>query len=300
MTTRERIRRWRLYYRSRPLFEEMLERAALAYWLPWMPGEHTVELHFRTGRRFSMRAGHWPLLPTACRLERIGADFQFLVDAKRVRIDGVTLYSPLWARDEAANYREVLLDDVYGTRGRDLSGQVVVDIGAYVGDSPIAFARRGARVHALEPSQTFCAFMCRNLAENALAERVTLHQVGLAENEKRLRTRHDVMHFVQGVSYTLARLPARIDLLKMDCEGAEYALLSDPRFLEHLSPREIRIEYHRGPDGVVEPLRRSGYSLAFRRSLGRVGILAARARRRTALAAAPGSTPQPRRSARHA
>jgi len=275
VTLRERVRRWRLYYRSGRLFQEMLAEPGLAYRLPWMAAGRAVEVQFRSGRTFRMPAGRWPLLPTACRLERIGADFEFLDDAKRVRIDGLTLYSPLWTRDEAAYYREVFLDDVYGIKDRDLSGGVVVDVGAYVGDSAIAFARRGARVHAFEPSSTFCGFVRRNLAENGLAHRVTLHEVGLAEREEVIESGHDRLRFVEGIAYALANLPARIEILKLDCEGAEYYLLSDPRFLGHLAPRQIRMEYHRGFEGVRARLERAGYKITLLRPGEPVGLLSA-------------------------
>jgi hypothetical protein len=275
MTLRERVRRLRLYYRSMALFRERLADPAIARRLPWLPGGRIVELRFRSGRTFRLPARQWPLLPSACRLERLGAEFEFLDDAKRVRIDGLTLYSPLWARDEAAYYQEVLLDDVYGVKGRDLSGRVVVDVGAYVGDSSIAFARQGADVHAFEPSETFCGFIRRNLAENTLAGRVQLHEVGLAERCETVRTRHDRLHLVEGVSYALEHLPQNVELLKLDCEGAEYHLLGDPRFLAHLAPREIRMEYHRGHVGVAEPLARAGYAVTLVGPAAKVGLLRA-------------------------
>lgn len=276
MGLRDAVRRLRLYYRSGALFRESLEEPSIALWLPWRSGAREVELRFRSGGRFKMPARHWPLLPSACRLHRIGAEFEFLQDAKRVRVDGLTLYSPLWTRDEAAYYKEVLLDDAYGIKGRDLTGKTVVDVGAYVGDSALAFARQGATVHACEPSRAFCGFIRRNLEANGLAGRVTLHEVGLAAREETIETRDNCLRFVEGVAYALARLPRAIELLKLDCEGAEYHLLGDLRFLGHLAPREIRLEYHRGPEGVIEPLRRAGYTVSVNDPAARVGLLAAR------------------------
>lgn len=279
MTLRERARRLRLYYHSKELFRERLEDPSIARWLPWRRGDRIVELRFRSGRTMRMPARQWPLLPTACRLERLGAEFEFLEDAKRVRLDGLTLYSPLWARDEAAYYQEVFPDDAYGVKGRKLAGRAVVDVGAYVGDSAIAFARQGASVHAFEPSETFCRFMRRNLSENEVAGRVVLHEVGLAERDRTVQTRHDRLNFVEGVSYALEHLPRGVELLKLDCEGAEYHLLGDARFLAHLAPREIRMEYHRGHDGVVGPLERAGYEVALKDPAGKVGLATARKRR---------------------
>ena len=279
MTLRERIRRLRLYYRSKDLFRERLENPSIARWLPWQAGERIVDLCFRSGRTMRMPARQWPLLPSACRLERLGAEFEFLEDAKRVRLDGVTLYSPLWARDEAAYYKEVFLDDAYGVKARNLAGLAVVDVGAYVGDSTIAFARQGASVHAFEPSATFCRFIRRNVAENGVAGRVVLHEVGLAEGNRIVQTRQDRLNLVEGVSYALEHLPRDVELLKLDCEGAEYHLLGDARFLAHLAPREIRMEYHRGHDGIVGPLERAGYEVKLKNPAAKVGLATARKRR---------------------
>ena len=51
----------------------------------------------------------------------------------------------------------------------------------------------------------------------------------------------------------------KIDLLKMDCEGAEYYLLADKRFLLHLQPKEIQMEYHNGANIILRYLKDSGY-----------------------------------------
>lgn len=276
MSLRDAIRRLRLYFKSAALFRQCLASPSVAVWLPLMPSGSRVEVAFVSGRRFTIQASCWPLLPTACRLEGIGADFEFLDDAKRVKVDGLTLYSPLWSRDEASYYKEVLLDDAYGVRQRDLTGHVVVDVGAYVGDSTIAFARRGATVHAFEPSMAFCGFILRNLAENGLAGRVVLHEVGLSDREDEAVVRNDRLCFVEGVDYALKHLPRAIDLLKLDCEGAEYHLLADPRFLAHLSPREIRMEYHRGPELVMRHLAESGYTVELSTGSTPVGLLSAK------------------------
>lgn len=276
MALRDSIRRLRLYCNSAALFRERLASPFTAVWLPLMPSGSTFMVEFVSGRRFSIRASCWPLLPTACRLEGIGADFEFLDDAKRVKVDGLTLYSPLWSRDEASYYKEVLLDDAYGVRQRDLAGQVVVDVGAYVGDSSIAFARSGAKVHAFEPSVAFCGFIRRNLAENGFAGRVVLHEVGLSDRKDEANMRNDRLRFVEGVAYVLEHVPEGVDLLKLDCEGAEYHLLADPRFLAHLRPREIRMEYHRGPEPIAHYLAESGYTVELLTGSAPVGLLSAR------------------------
>jgi hypothetical protein len=275
MSIRDRIRQLRLYYKSSPLFREHLSAPLFAWLLPLLPGNVGITVSMITGRTLCMKASSWPLLPSACRLDGIGAQFEFMEDAKRIVVDGLTLYSPLWSREEANYYKEVLLDDVYGLKGKDLSGKIVVDVGAYVGDSSLAFARQGALVHAFEPSVTYCGFIRRNLAANAFGSRVVLHEVGLSERAGEITGRNDHLRFVEGIAYTIAQLPFGIDLLKLDCEGAEYHLLADPRFLNHLRPLEIRMEYHRGPDLVEGYLARAGYSVDFASRSSPVGLLTA-------------------------
>jgi hypothetical protein len=281
MSLRDGIRRLRLYSNSSGLFRARLAKPSMAWWLPLLPGNTVVDVPMTSGRHIRLKAGYWPLLPTACRLEAIGAEFEFLEDAKRVKVDGLTLYSPLWSRDEASYYKEVLIDDAYGVKSRDLTGQCVVDVGAYVGDSTIAFARRGATVHAFEPSVAFCGFIRRNLAANALAQRVILHEVGLSDAAGDVAVRNDRLRFVEGVDYALDHLPKSIDLLKLDCEGAEYHLLADPRFIAHLNPAEVRMEYHRGPEPVSRYLAEAGYTVELQPGSGPVGLLSARRRDRT-------------------
>ena len=278
MTLRERIRKLRLFYKSSPLFRARLASPYSGWWLPFVRAGRTVEIRFRSGRTFRMASDHWPLLPSACRLESIGATFEFLPTEKRIVLDRLTFHAPLWTRNEAAYLQEVLLDDVYRVKGRDLRGKVVVDVGAYIGDTALAFARQGATVHAVEPSQVFCGFLRRNLAENGLAVDVVVHPVGLADREETSSSDTDTLRFVEGIEYALRHLPAGIDLLKLDCEGAEYHLLADPRFLAHLAPAEIYMEYHRGHEPVVSLLDRAGYAVAMEPASGPVGLLCAHRR----------------------
>jgi hypothetical protein len=276
MNLRERLRRLRMHWKSRALFRECLEDPGVAWRMPLAAPESIAEVSFKTGRKARIAAKHWSLLALACRLDRIGAQFEYLDDAKRIVLDGLTFYSPLWTRNEAAYLKEVLLDDVYEARRRDLRGRVVVDVGAYVGDTTLAFARSGALVHAVEPSEAFCGFIRRNAEANGLAERVVVHPVGLAERDAVEAAGSDTLRFAEGVGYALRALPAAVDILKLDCEGAEYHLLGDPRFLGHLAPREIRMEYHRGAGPVVSALERAGYAVELGPSKGAVGLLTAR------------------------
>jgi hypothetical protein len=253
------VRQFRLYYKSWPLFKESLITPLQAIYFPFLPNHKWVDIRFKSGRNILISAIHWKLLPSACRLDNIGVDFEFQKNAKLTRIDGLHIYSPLWTKNEAIYFKEVFFDDVYKVKKRNFKKSIVVDIGAYVGDSALAFARQGAKVHAVEPSEVFCKFIRRNFIKNGLDNQLILHKVGLASAKEKIKLQNDTLHFAEGIDYTLKKLPRNIDLLKMDCEGAEYYLLADNQFLSHLQPKEIQMEYHNGAKPILLYLKNQGY-----------------------------------------
>lgn len=269
------IRQFRLYYKSWPLFKKSLVYPLQAIYFPFLSKHKWVDIRFKSGRNLSINAAHWKLLPSACRLDNIGVKFKFQKNAKLTEVDGLKIFSPLWTRDEAFYFKEVFLDDVYEVKKRNLKKSVVVDIGAYVGDSSLAFARQGAMVHAIEPSEVFCKFIRRNFEENGLSKHLILHKVGLANATERILLGNDSLNLVEGINYTLKKLPRNIDLLKMDCEGSEYYLLADLRFLKHLQPKEIQMEFHNGARLILKYLNQQGYR-AFASSMSKkLGIIKA-------------------------
>ena len=112
-------RRFRFYYKSWPLFKESLLSPIQAIYFPFLPINMLVNFRFKSGRNVKINSIHWPLLPSACRLDHIGAKFHFLKDAKLTEVDGLNIYSPLWTRNEAIYFKEVLLDDIYEVKKRN-------------------------------------------------------------------------------------------------------------------------------------------------------------------------------------
>jgi len=273
MTLRARIREIRMFYKSRPLFDRVLAHPRAALGLPFGVGG---EFEARNGVRFRLPARHWRLLPTFCRLAEIGAEPAIEGSEKRIRIDGLELRSPLHTKAEGQYLREVFREDIYRIGERQLSGRVVVDIGAHVGDTSLAFARHGARVYAFEPSLALCDYAKRNIAANPTPGSVTLFSVGLSDRafEETIPGEHLV--FVEGVSFVIANVPPNVELLKMDCEGCEYHLLAAPQFLDHLRPKAIALEYHRGGEPIATILESRGYEVEWDPKVEPVGMLFAR------------------------
>lgn len=139
---------------------------------------------------------------------------------------------------------------LYEELNRLRPGALVVDLGANVGRTVRLFAGRGARVHAFEPNPDAFAVLAR---ETAALPGVMLHEVavGDADGEATLFRHHDyragdfdhlesssliaekgnvdaastINVAVCDVARIVTELGEPIDLMKIDVEGAEYAIL---------------------------------------------------------------------------
>jgi FkbM family methyltransferase len=154
--------------------------------------------------------------------------------------------------------------DEYRLRGLDLSGCTVVDVGGHIGSFVLAAHDRGARViHSYEPNAESFALLRRNcdyLGVQAFNAGVGA-EAGVCRSEP-----YDgqVDHTggyravmgegttpVVGIQEVLSRACAAsrdgyIDILKLDCEGAEFPILETPG-LDLSRVRRIIGEAHGGP-----------------------------------------------------
>jgi FkbM family methyltransferase len=162
------------------------------------------------------------------------------------------------------------------------SPRIIVDIGANVGFFTLYAASRWPKavIHAYEPAPQNFANLMRNV-ELSKAERVVCHATAVtgkagvttlylkqdsgwhsiwshdAESEIRVSTTtlNDIVNEVDGP----------IDLLKLDCEGAEYEVFEAAESLLARSVQQIVMEYHELGDRDVaqltKVLERAGFSL---------------------------------------
>jgi FkbM family methyltransferase len=259
MSLRDDIRRVRLYYKSLPLIFSALDLPLAALALPFLHAK--ASFRSKSGLDLEVPPWAWHQLPNMCRLAQIGASCHIETDCKRIELDGYTFFSPLDATVEGTFLREIFRDDVYRMKGRLLSGKVAVDIGAFFGDSSIPMAKMGATVYAFEPSITRGELLRRNLVANGVDKAARFFNVGLSTRTYKDTADGEDLDFVDGVPFVIANVPRSVDLLKMDCEGCEYSMFEDQRFLDHLAPAEIVMEYHQGAEPLVEILRRRAYAL---------------------------------------
>jgi FkbM family methyltransferase len=140
-----------------------------------------------------------------------------------------------------------------------------VDVGSNVGYSIIDWASRfpDARIEAFEPHPAHLDRLRRTVALNGLKDRVTIHpqaagtvsgtseladmgvSSALVEGPACAAAKHKVVQ-VEVVDFFEVIGNTRIDLLKLDCEGAEFDLLMDPRFAQ-LNVRNLVMEWHETP-----------------------------------------------------
>jgi FkbM family methyltransferase len=144
----------------------------------------------------------------------------------------------------------------------NVEGKEVIDIGAFVGDSTIYFAVKGAkRVIAIEPHPEAFKELLENISLNRLKNRVIAINAGLASKSGKICIENVDVNATFGTYHapgecisqvpaiTLGEIIKRYEIkgenavLKMDCEGCEYdVVLND---YEHVRIfKELILEFH--------------------------------------------------------
>lgn len=192
----------------------------------------------------------------------------------------------------AGTINEVFVREVYKS---NIKGKVVIDVGAYFGETAIYFALQGAKkVVALEPDEDAYKFALRNVKENKLEDRITLLNKAVAPRCSKVnyykapgtasstdyenmfyKERDKVIAVKQVEAVTLdeaiSMVEERIGLLKMDCEGCEYSVLNSFSGFDKID--EIILEYHNGLQNLPSLLKSYGFKVIAKGD--RLGILRA-------------------------
>jgi len=167
---------------------------------------------------------------------------------------------PRPASDLAVAY-EIMFDRAYELPD-DMppnSVQRVIDLGANVGYSCLWWASLcpNAKIEAFEPHPAHADLLRWHTARNGLHNRITLHvaAAGAHHGATCLTDEGANSKLAPGGAASLQTFDVAvvdffevvgespIDILKIDIEGGEYAILSDPRFAQ-IRARLIILEYH--------------------------------------------------------
>lgn len=161
------------------------------------------------------------------------------------------------------------------------SGWTVFDVGANIGVFTVLLAKQGAKVFSFEPNPDSCSRLSRNVATNNLSDRVRVFPTALGDKHGTGKlcvinggTTGGMIaplngNSASGVEVPIATLdevasslsPSTIDLMKIDAEGSEVAILrGGEQTLDRV--QRIIVEYHSREllRQVREILTRKGFS----------------------------------------
>ena len=265
------IKNIRLFYKSYPLFYQALKNYRSTWWLP-LKGAGTF-FPRQGGTPIYLPKGYWTMLPTACRLLLIGAHPEWLEGKMKITFRELVFWAPGLEKSPAIYLKDIFIDDVYRLADLDLTGKTVLDVGANIGDSSIAFASRGAKVHAFEPLSSLSELLDANVRANRLEDRIVVHPVGLGRKDEVIPVENDKLVLVEAISYLKAQGLAEVDIIKLDCEGCEYHLLQHQDFLSLLQPDRIMCEYQHGGADLKRRLSACGYEVDWPEREDPVGYL---------------------------
>lgn len=167
----------------------------------------------------------------------------------------------------------VILDDEYGLRSVCTPVQTVVDVGANIGLFSL-WARHhfpNATIHAYEPNKEIYTYASANLSQanvvvinEGVSNESVLSRLVMAESSRLVKTKKDANGRIElsGIDRVIKRIGGSIDLLKMDCEGAEWEIFLGGAALGDV--RQIRMEYHLDQvDGGIGQLSAVASDLGF-------------------------------------
>ncbi|MCW5606076.1 MAG: FkbM family methyltransferase [Burkholderiales bacterium] len=190
------------------------------------------------------------------------------------------------------SFMDIFLDDVYGLRDIRAPFSRILDIGANVGFFSL-YARTlfpEALIHAYEPNALLAPYL-RNQAQSSDIE-LFFEAVGLKAGKVRLdagsesvlaRSSVDSQGDIPQISLAEAvrRMGGRVDLVKLDCEGAEWQILQDRETWRNVGC--LAMEYHlfapqTSHDGISALVESAGFAITFQKQDPNGGIIHAQAK----------------------
>ncbi len=177
-------------------------------------------------------------------------------------------------------------DKIYG---EDFQDAVVLDVGAFTGDSAISFIKMGARkVIAVEPSPSVLHILRTNVSNSRYKDKIDVLPVSVSdydgssvmlvnknsEGSEYLSDFHNTDMYASIFTYEtqshttvpvwsfkrlIEYVPEEIDVAKLDCKGAEYPIILNTDADTLRCVRRYIIGYHAGPERLVKRLEDLGY-----------------------------------------
>lgn len=154
-------------------------------------------------------------------------------------------------------FRDVVLDDEYGLERLPYSPKTILDIGANVGIFSLWAGANfpGAVIHSYEPNAVLQQYLRDNISQVG----AKLYSEGVSGSDGfgvfaqdgesmvgQCTTSDSGDIPVVSLQTAVNRMGGAVDLLKLDCEGAEWSILEHPEAFSAV--RCVRMEYH-----LIEP-----------------------------------------------
>jgi FkbM family methyltransferase len=171
-------------------------------------------------------------------------------------------------------FRDVMLDDEYGIECLPCSPRTILDVGANVGIFSLWAAANfpAACIHSYEPNAALKKYLVDNIGHLG----ATLYIEGVSgqggfgsfvqdgESMVGQCKKYDCGDIpMVSLRTAIDRIGGSVDLLKLDCEGAEWSILDDPTAFTVV--RWVRMEYHliapdHSTERLVEAFARMGFN----------------------------------------
>lgn len=209
----------------------------------------------------------------ALRLGFFFVRFRAIKMPKKVNVSGKRIalhYPPEYGA--GCDFISCCVLNVYGLNDRLADVKTILDIGANVGFFAIAARSRypGAKIHAYEPNPRTLPFLRSNVeqlgvdiypeAVGAEPGRVSIIDTGDC-NGARTVSNGDGATAQMSLDGAIERLGGAVDLLKLDCEGAEWDMFRRAAPWRHV--RNVRMEYHLWDGQTVQDVEQSLSRLGF-------------------------------------
>jgi len=179
---------------------------------------------------------------------------------------------------------ETYVRRIHDLYSHDLQDSVVIDAGAAVGDTPLYFASKGAKVYAFEMTKRNYDQMMENISLNpTLSNNIIPVRCAVGTNEKVEYYESDA-YFDGGASFIVNKYGKnskkdsvqgmtietiinkynidKVKLLKLDCKGCEHLLTTD----DLVKVQRVKIEYYsymksHDPKKLVDLLKQSKFDV---------------------------------------
>jgi len=176
---------------------------------------------------------------------------------------------------------ETFFDESYG--GLDVHNGTVIDIGAFIGDTAIYFASRGAKkIVAFEPAPPLYRIAIKNVRMNKMDNVISIRNEAVGERYDEVTLKYkkswpggssllNTGSSVQNVVYYPVKMVpfsdivyelGYVDLVKVDCEGYEHKIFLNAYVSGSLKNVEnIIVEVHGNPNNIISLLKKSSYKI---------------------------------------